>query len=236
MHFRLGCLGLICLAITSFAVAAPAAGASVQHTFNSHTAPTVLTGFSTENIFRITPGIKASCVVTLAGTMKTKTASEMTFHPTISGCVFQGSGEKISATVDTVGCNLRITGLTDEVAPGESYATTSIECSAGNALKVTMPFCTASFLTQTATEGSRYSNEKFNVETWEWDLRMIFLLRGLSYTSSGWLCGIYGIPASSKGAAFDGIGTIKGWEDEGGPTNEDEYIDGKQTGIWYTTD
>jgi hypothetical protein len=160
----------------------------------------------------------------------------MTFHPTFSGCVFKPGGERVAATVDTVGCNLRFTGLTDEVEPGEKFATSSIECSAGNALKVTLPFCTASFLTQTATEGSWYANEKANLETSEWDLRLSFLLRGLSYTSSGLLCGAYGIPASSKAGAFDGFGTVKGWQDEGGPTNEDQYVDGKQTGIWYTTD
>ncbi|HET8861683.1 MAG TPA: hypothetical protein VFM94_00350 [Solirubrobacterales bacterium] len=238
----LGRLGLTCLALAVFAVAAPAAGASVQDTFNSHIEPTVLTGSSASgDLLELTPEFRGGCNSSVAGTMKTKTVSEITLHPTIFECVLRLGGlggEEFPATVDTAGCNLKITGLTDEGGPLGPMGTTSIECSTGKAVIVTVPFCAITIPAQTIASGTGTSflNVQNGLETSEWDIRTLYLYREMNYTASGMLCGFYGVSGGGKTADYEGVGTIKGWEDNGGPANEDQYTDGEQTGIWYSSD
>lgn len=203
--------------------------------FNSHVEPTVLTGEAKDDIFEVVPKVKGSCFSRFSGTMKTKVVTEITIHPTYSNCVFDSEAGEVAGSVDTLGCNFKITGLTVEDIKEETRGATTIECSGTNVVKITVPMCTVIIPPQTPARGSDFTNVQLG-ETSEWDFKLSPILADIEFTSSGIFCPFYGIPKSGKEAEYLGLSTMKGYEDKGGPTNEDEYTEGKQVGIWVTTE
>jgi hypothetical protein len=98
---------------------------------------------------------------------------------------------------------------------------------------VTVPLCTVSILPGTATKGALYKSEK-GLATSEDDIQVTSIALDFEYTTSGFGCAAIGLPKSGKDADYWDVITFKGYEDFGGPTKEDEYTEGKQTGIWVT--
>ena len=94
--------------------------------------------------------------------------------------------------------------------------------------------CTVTIPPQTPARGTTFTDFQAPLATSEWDFNVFPILADVEFTSSGIFCPAYGIPKSGKEAEYLALSTMKGYEDKGGPTNEDEYTEGKQVGIWVT--
>jgi hypothetical protein len=237
-------LGLALVAVFAFAaVAASSASAEVTDHFTTAHTPTVITGAqvgnSTDNLFSIKSfNEPVTCsTATFGGTVTGTSATEVTVHPTYSGCTTANLG---TAAVDTEGCNYILKSTTDAFtntsgAAEGSKATVSLECETGKSIKITLSLgCT---VTMAAAANQNLLGVKYTNETEAngfMDVKVDVAIDKISYTSN-FSCQLAGMAASGNDAFLTETVTVTGYTDEetGGPSaNQDTFPkEGAQTDI-----
>jgi hypothetical protein len=184
------------------AVAASGASAAVE--FHSEAATTNLTGSQTEqNVFNVTGGSVKCNVATFAGTQSGTTKSEVEVEPKYSGCTAFGQ----TTHIDSNGCKYVLT------AAGKA----SIKCGA-TPIKITVGTpavtCTVEVGTHTPKNNDvDYTNEGAGktrdvlVRATVGKLPLV-AGEGITYTSSGGICG-----ASGANGSYRGTVTTRGYSD-----------------------
>jgi hypothetical protein len=224
MTRTLKALGLCLFAACSFAAVAASSASAVTDTFTCSVEPCVVTGEQTGAVH--TFGIKnnpftVECEhATFVGTSKTKATTEITVHPTYTEC---------NNTVDVAaGCNLILTGVTDEHlntagTKTETHATVKVECGANEFIKVTGPGCTIkmtgaaggvnqNLLGVTYDNGTDASGHK--------DVTVTVTVDSIHFTSEGSLCAFGGIPSTGTNAFLTQTVTARGYGDPDTGTNQ----------------
>lgn len=196
--------------------------------FHSEKEPTVITANNTgegTHVFEIEDGgPKVTCnVATFAGTMAKNVAATLTVHPTYSDCK-TNLGE--NASIKTAGCNYVIHAEELLNGMGELHGDTELECAGTNELQVITPSCTIFFGTQKTADGSAYANggeAATRYITFKMTDTLTFIKK----------IGVACFALKGDALIYHGSFIGKGYEDKGGPKNEDEYTEGGQVGIWW---
>jgi hypothetical protein len=210
--------GLKAVAAIVFVIAAPSGAtgsAASAASFHSEVSSTKLEGNqTTANIFAITgTSIKLSCAVaTLAGTQAGLTAATATVHPEYHGagggkCEESPIGEM---EVVTAGCNYVLNATSGAV---------EIECAAGKSIELKLPGCTIKIAGGQTVNGVTYTNTGSGLTR---GITVTANVSGIAYTSSGLLCGTFGISSSGTNSTYTGAVAVKGFSTTGGA----------QVGIW----
>jgi hypothetical protein len=235
MTRNLRALGLTLAA--AFTFSATVAQAASAHQFFAEGTPTVLTGGQIgENVFKFGGEFKCT-TTTFAGTQTGLETDTITIHPTYG----KGGGKCsiagiITATVTTTGCNY-VFGSDTATSPdftGE-HAAVSVECESGKAITIAGSGCAIKVGGNTVNQGLGgviYKSEGTGANR---SVELTMALRTIHYEASGLLCGLAGVQTGTHAdAAFDGVMTVKGFVDNGGPsgTEKDEFTEGAQRGIW----
>jgi hypothetical protein len=219
-------LGLALAACSLGAVYASGASAATD-VFTCGNATCFLTGeqvgTSVQNVYGVKgAGVETHCTgATFKGGTVNTSVSSVVVTPAYTGCTTAGS----AAPVDINGCTYTLTGITEAftntngVAEGED-ATTSINCSGTNSIKVTSSGCTISIGSQGNLKGVKYDNESGTPD----DVLMTVTIDNIAYTASGSLCDFLGFstPGGNNTFVTERV-TLKAFSDvngaEGGQIN-----------------
>lgn len=218
-------------AIASGAIAVQAASAAVEHSFTSEVEKTRLTGTSVgENIFSLTASpIKWGCEsTTFSGTVTGTKVDQISIHPEFSGCQWNGA----EATTITEGCNYVLDSdtTTSSHFPSQEHAAVSVQCEAGKYIGVNISGCTLKISNGSgenqSLHGTTYQTSGSGAGA---DIKINWTLRTMHYTATGAYCALLGISTGTYSVGdFDGVTTLKGYEDKGGE-------EGAQVGIGLST-
>ena len=242
MTRNLKVLGLALVAMFTLGAVTASSAFAVDH-FTAEKEKAVLTSTVSENnVFKITTGAenppKVECKTSkFSGTFVTS-ATTVTVFPTYKGtvkkevdenhCTF-GAGK---AEVELNGCDYDLTGETtkeDKTGKVGKDAVVSVTCPKEKEITVkTNLGCTLHIPEQTPTEGGVvYTNI---THLGKKAIEVTATVTGITYTSTGALCGAAGI--SSEGNNADYTGTVIGtcYEDLGNGEKTDEFKEGAQIG------
>lgn len=244
-------LGLVLIAVFALgAVAAQAASAATEHTFNSEIGNTVLTADNSglgEHVLSVTTKggtkLSVSCTTVLfSGNQVTKTADEINLHPTFGKKNAKGEAGScklagITVTVTTTGCNFT---FDSDTSGTPENATTSIVCEAGKVITSTAAGCTISIGSQGPLHGVSYTGEGSGASR---TIKVAASVKGIAWSAKGALCGLIGLGNGETGTngEYTGTALTKGFEFIEGPfipeggTDKDAYKEGPQAGVFLTT-
>lgn len=225
--FRLSLLAAVALIAVVASLAGADGGKEDFFYFSQESA--VVTGSSANEgplIFGINGGKnKIECASgTLAGTALGKKRMEVTLHPTFMECQMAGFGVM---TADTQKCNFNFSGRTD--AAGD--AAVEIECV--EAIKFTNASCHITFGPQTSN-GASYTNGIEPVIGRK-DVTIKMTLVKLEYQlENAKPLGCVGLGGAGMDfdGTFNGAYTATAYEDFGGPTEEDKFMEGAVIDWW----
>jgi hypothetical protein len=155
MSRNLKTLGLAVVAVLAMNVMV-ASVASAANEFHSAGAPATITGSQkSTNAFHVPGAGTVHCTsATFHSTMSNTTATELTVHPTYSGCTAFGFA---NAHVSTTGCDYTIT------QPSSLKSAMHVVCSGANLIRITPTFLT-SVCTVTVGSQSPAGNVSFKNE------------------------------------------------------------------------
>jgi hypothetical protein len=204
-------IGLAVVAV--LALTAVSASAASAAEFHSEVSSTKLEGSqTTANIFAITgTSVKTTCAVaTFAGTQTGLTSPTATVHPTYSGtgggkCELSplGEAEVVTGTA-TAGCNYVLNATSGAV---------EIECTSGKSIEIKAPGCTIKIAGGQTVNGVTYTNTGSGTTR---GITVTANVSGIAYTSSGLLCGTFGISSSGTNSTYTGAVAVKGFNTTGG--------------------
>ena len=219
MTRNLKALGLALLAVFALSAVAASAASAATDVFTSSVEKTDITGHSTNKSKFTAGGTPVKCeTATYSGTTKSKEVSEVTVHPVYEGCI---AAETFPATVDTHGCDYRLTGDTVE-----GHASAHIECTSG-AIKITVfetaahenLLMTISVPPQTV-RGIAYDTKED--EAGHKYLTVTSTVEGeIESTCEGEFCFLVGGEGELEPASYDDDVTTTGWKDEGTFTRDE---------------
>ncbi len=218
-------LGLAMMA--ALALSAVAASAASADLFEGEEAALDVTGQNTNGVNAIltVPGtsVKSECEVSKYSGTATNKSTSITVHPTYSNagganCDLEPVG---SAPVVTTGCNYIISSITSG-----GHAGVQIECSGSSKIEIQGPGCTVKIGSQTPDGGVVFDNQGTGSTR---DVEVTATVTGIDYTSSGFLCGLVGVPSSGTNATYTDSVTVKGYKDGSAHGGSD------QRGIWVNT-
>jgi hypothetical protein len=192
----------------------------------------------TFNKFEITgAGFKIECAKAIFNGTLSNGASSVTIYPTYYKTT---PGSRCDATVGEGvvkmnGCTYDLTGNTTG-SDGGTDATIWISCPAGKVIEIDFVLgCTVKIPSQTPTSGGVTYTNGVNVKK---DVTVKETITGITYTSNA-SCSIFGIQPHGNDMDLTGAITFKGFVDNCTvgecPRNVDEFTEGSQIGIEYST-
>jgi hypothetical protein len=199
-------LGLALVAV--FAMSAVIASAASASTFHAAKYPVTLSGSQTTTHVFSASGTSVSCEkATFAGSASAD-SSEVTIHPTYSGCTAFGF---VGATVNTEECNYVFHSGATTNEKEEIYAgTTDVKCPAGQSIKVTASTCALEIKGQTGLSSVSFDNNAAGTETVGANVEKI----ANTVTKDGFLCPLNGTGNFTDGK-YTGTTLVQGKDSEG---------------------
>jgi hypothetical protein len=197
MTKRLKFIGLLAVAIMAMtAVAASAASAS---NFGTESSPTFFKGTQeTKNVFIIGGGTAKCTGATFTSAEVTGTSgiTSITVHPEYTGCTAFGQTATVNTGTISNGCNYVLT------ATSTTAGKVVIECATGKSIVVTATTagCTVTVPGQTPTTNAvAYENQGSGATA---SVLVTSTVEGLTYTSSGGICGASGTNGTYIGSVL----------------------------------
>lgn len=215
--------GVALAALAIGAYAAPAASATT-HVFHGEVEPIIVTAEQeTQFVFAIGE-LETKCeAVRIAGTA-IEEAEEFAVATELEECEFAG----LAVAIETAGCTNITSGETDE----EEHAHVNLECEEGVSVKVTAMGCTITVPSQELGGGVHFTNVG---EGQERQITLEVTEKEIHYTTSGFLCGLIGLPAEGENAQLAGALLAAGYADheKSGPNPPPYEPLEEQVGIWF---
>ncbi len=220
---NLKALGLALVAVFAIGAITASAALAVEDHFTATKASALLTGTSTDNIFKITGGPSFECTTSQFTATGVNNSTEVTVDPSYTGRIgvtphgTQCTGTPIgNVTIDMNSCDYDLTGKTTGSDGGLTDATISVTCTTtGDHIVITGPIgCRIKVPAQTPTSGGVTYVNKTN-HTGGSAIEVKATSTGITYTSENCV----GVASEGNDSDYTGTVVVTGYEDtEGLPT------------------